>query len=79
MFSLTVNNRSEKVSLKDIPALRQAFLVGAIFIIAGVVLSVTVHSYFLILPLLVSVGLLLSALVGVCPMAAIMENMPWNR
>ena len=75
MFELTVKNRTEKILLKDIPALRKAMTVGALFIIAGVALSVTVHPYFLALPLLVSGGLLLSGVGGFCPMAAIMEKL----
>ncbi len=75
MFELTVKNRAEKIMLKDIPALRKAMTVGALFIIVGVVLSVVVHTYFIALPLLVSGGLLLSGVGGVCPMAAIMEKL----
>jgi hypothetical protein len=74
MFELTVKNQNEKVLLKNIPALRKAMTAGAVFIVIGIVLSVTVHQYFLALPLLVSGGLLLSGVAGVCPMAAIMEK-----
>jgi len=79
MFELTVRGREEKVSLASLPALRQAFGVGALFIIVGIWLGVTYSEYFLVLTLLVSVGLSLSAVFGICPMAAIMEKMPWNR
>lgn len=79
MFELTHRTHAEKISLKDLPALRQAFAVGAIFIIVGIGLGVTVSEYFLVLPLLVSFGLSLSAFLGVCPMASILERMPWNR
>jgi hypothetical protein len=79
MFELTVRGKEEKVSLAALPALRQAFGVGAVFIILGVWLGVTEHAYFFALPLLVSFGLTLSAVFGVCPMAAIMEKMPWNK
>jgi hypothetical protein len=75
MFELTVKNRAEKILLKDIPALRKAMTVGALFIIVGVMLSVTVHPYFLVLPLVVSGGLLLSGVGGFCPMAAVMEKL----
>lgn len=79
MFEITVRGKDEKVSLTSMPALRQAFGVGAVLIIVGVWLGVTTNTYFLALPLLVSFGLSLSAVFGVCPMAVIMEKMPWNR
>jgi hypothetical protein len=79
MFKLTIKNQAEKIALADIPALRQSFFGASVLIITGIVLSIMVHPYFIALPLLVSGGLLFSALAGWCPMAMIMEKMPWNK
>jgi predicted tellurium resistance membrane protein TerC len=79
MFKLTVKNQTEKVALADIPALRQSFAGASILIIIGVALAINGSMWFLILPAMVSVGLLFSSLAGWCPMAMIMEKMPWNK
>lgn len=74
MFKLTVKNQTEKIALADIPALRKSFALASLLIVIGVALSQSVHGAFLILPLLVSVGLMFSALSGWCPMALLMEK-----
>jgi hypothetical protein len=74
MFKLTVNNKSEKVALADIPALRKSFAVASLMIVIGIALAQNIHVAFLMLPLLVSVGLMFSSLSGWCPMAVIMEK-----
>lgn len=74
MFKLTVKNQSEKVALADIPALRKSFAVASLMIVIGIALAQNIHAAFLILPLLVSVGLMFSSLSGWCPMAVIIEK-----
>ncbi len=74
MFKLTVKNQSEKVMLADIPALRKSFAVASLMIVIGIALAQSLHGAFLILPLLVSVGLMFSSLSGWCPMAVLMEK-----
>jgi Protein of unknown function (DUF2892) len=74
MFKLTVKNQTEKVALADIPALRKSFAAASLMIVIGVALAQSIHGAFLILPLLVSVGLMFSALAGWCPMALLMEK-----
>jgi hypothetical protein len=79
MFKLTIKNQTEKIALADIPALRQSFAAASLLIIIGVALAINGSMWFLILPVMVSVGLLFSAMAGWCPMALFMEHMPWNK
>lgn len=74
MFKLTVKNQIEKVELAHIPALRTSFALASLMIVIGVALAQSVHGAFLVLPLLVSVGLMFSALSGWCPMAVLVEK-----
>ena len=74
MFKLTVKNQTEKVALADIPALRKSFVVASLMIVIGVALAQSIHGAFLILPLLVSVGLMFTALSGWWPIALLMEK-----
>lgn len=62
-----------------VPSLfRQSFVVAAVLILSGIVLGYYVYPAFLLLSVLVSGGLLFSAVVGFCPMAIILRHMPWN-
>lgn len=79
MFALTVRGKDEKVTLRDIPVLRQAFVIAGVLILSGMLLGQFVHVGFFALPLLVSGGLLFSGLAGWCPMAVLLSKMPWNR
>ena len=74
MFKLTVKNQTEKVALADIPALRKSFALASLMIVIGVALAQSIHGAFLILPLLVSVGLMFTALSGWWPIALLMEK-----
>jgi hypothetical protein len=79
MFNLHTKNISEKVTLRDLPTLRQAFVVASLLIIIGTTLALTVNIYFIILTFLVAGGLMFSGLSGVCPMVLILQAMPWNK
>jgi hypothetical protein len=78
MFKLHTKNIAEPVTLRQLPTLRQAFVVAAFIIVMGYVLAHTVDERWIYLPLLVAGGLLFSGLVGVCPMVYILQGMPWN-
>jgi hypothetical protein len=78
MFTLHTKGLKETVTLKNLPTLRQTFIVGSLVIIAGYVLA----PYFPILkwlPLLPAIGLMISGVFGFCPMVQILQAMPWNR
>jgi len=79
MFTLHTKNISESVTLKNLPTLRQAFVVASLLIILGYILGHVVHPYFMALPLIVAGGLLFSGLAGICPMVYILQLMPWNK
>ena len=77
-FDLKTKN-NERIPLNQIPVLRQAFVVAGTLVILGMVLAYVAHLYFLALPVLVGGGLLFSGLVGICPMVAVLNLLPWNR
>lgn len=79
MFNLHTKNLNVEVKLKNLPTMRQAFVVASLIIVSGYVLSHLVHPNFIYLPLLVAGGLTFSGLVGVCPMVFILQAMPWNK
>lgn len=79
MFTLKTKNITESVTLKNLPTLRQAFVVAAITIIAAFVLAKLVHPDFIYLALLPAFGLLFSGLSGFCPMVALLQLLPWNK
>lgn len=59
--------------------LRQALALGSLLVVTGIVLSYTVHPLFILLPLVVSGGLMLSAVAGWCPMIYFLEKAPCNK
>jgi hypothetical protein len=73
----TTDERGE-VYLKNIPAFRQAFILASVLIVVGVVFSQLLHIYFIALTFLVAGGLAFSGVVGWCPMALMIQKMPWN-
>ncbi|MCD5382078.1 MAG: DUF2892 domain-containing protein [Candidatus Pacebacteria bacterium] len=79
MCNLTTKNITEAVSLKDLPTLRQAFVVASLMIIVAFVLARVVHPDWIYLALLPAFGLMLSGLTGFCPMIFILQALPWNR
>lgn len=79
MFEIQQKNSTEKLYLKNLPTLRQAFVAASFLVLGGLALAFFVHPYFLALPALVGFGLLFAGTVGICPMVTILEAMPWNR
>lgn len=79
ILELHTRNITEKITLKQLPTLRQAFIVASVLILSGIVLSQYVHENFIFLTLLVSVGLFFSGTVGICPMVLAIQKMPWNK
>lgn len=79
MQTLHTQGVEERVSLKNLPTLRQAFVLASLLIVLGYVLAHFVHPYFIYLPLLPAFGLMLSGLTGFCPMLLILQALPWNN
>ncbi|MCA9366546.1 rhodanese-like domain-containing protein [Candidatus Kaiserbacteria bacterium] len=60
------------------PIMRQVFLTAGLIIIAGYVLAVFVHPYFVFVPLFFGFGFTLSGLTGWCGLRYLLAKMPWN-
>jgi len=62
-----------------LPIMRQVFIGAGALTLGGVVLTYFVQYEFLAIPLVVSLGLLVSGLTGWCGMALVLSRMPWNK
>lgn len=58
---------------------RQVRFAAGALVLAGVILSVFAHPYWLWLAAFAGAGLLFSGLTGTCGMALVLARMPWNR
>lgn len=62
-----------------LPVMRQVFIGAGGLVLGGVLLTHVVNYNFILVPLFVSLGLLVSGVTGWCGMALILSKMPWNR
>jgi rhodanese-related sulfurtransferase len=62
-----------------LPLMRQVFIAAGGLVLGGLILTHTVDYKFILLPLLVSLGLLVSGVTGWCGMALLLSKMPWNK
>ena len=74
MSTLQTTGLSEPVSLKNLPALRKAFLVGGLVIIFSFVLAFFVTPVFIFFALLPGFGLMVAGLTGWCPMERLLQK-----
>ncbi len=58
---------------------RQVRFAAGMFVLAGVLLSLFVNSYLLVLSAFVGAGLMFSALTDTCGMGLVLAKMPWNK
>ena len=65
------------VDRKRIPLYRQVMIVAGLLLLAGLGLSF-VHPAFLLIDVFVAAGLTFAGFSGFCPMARLLEKMPWN-
>ncbi len=72
-------NKSTNDTLRSLGVLRQAFVTASVMIIVGAILTLRVNTYFILLPIAVSFGLMFAGVVGWCPMIYFLELMPWNK
>ena len=63
---------------KVIPIFRQIMIVAGCLLLAGLVL-VRVNPWFILIDWFVALGLVLGGMTGHCPMAMLLEKMPWNQ
>ena len=57
----------------------QVRAIAGVLILVGVGLGLTIHSWFLLLPTVVGVGLLHAGLTDSCLMGMLLSNLPYNR
>jgi rhodanese-related sulfurtransferase len=58
---------------------RQVRFAAGLLVLTGVILSLVVHPYFIIIAAFVGAGLTFSGLTDWCGMAMFLAKMPWNR
>ena len=58
---------------------RQVRFAAGMLVLLGVLLSILVHPYFVVLPAFVGAGLVFAAVTDTCGMAMILARMPWNQ
>lgn len=57
---------------------RQTHFVASLMLVASLVLARTVHPAWMALAVLPAFGLMLDAVLGICPMTLLLKRMPWN-
>lgn len=62
-----------------LPIMRQVFIGAGGLILGGVLLTHFINSAFILIPLFVSLGLLVSGITGWCGLALLLGKMPWNK
>lgn len=62
-----------------LPLMRQVFIGAGGLVLGGVLLTHFVGYAFILIPLFVSLGLLVSGFTGWCGMALLLNKMPWNK
>ena len=58
---------------------RQVRFAAGALVLSGVLLSIFVHTYFIALPGLIGLGLVITAAIDWCGMGLLIAKMPWNR
>ncbi len=79
MFTLKTKGLTEPVTLKNLPTVRQAFVVASGIIVASYLLEYFVHPAFDWLPLLVAGGLMVASLSGFCPMVYFLQKFQGDK
>ncbi len=62
-----------------LPVMRQVFIAAGALVFAGSLLAYFLGDTFLLIPLFVSLGLMVSGVTGWCGMALMLGKMPWNK
>ncbi len=62
-----------------LPIMRQVFIGAGSLVLLGLLLTYFVSEAFILIPLFVALGLLVSGLTGWCGMALLLGKMPWNK
>jgi rhodanese-related sulfurtransferase len=70
---------TEKATRGPIEIARQVQITAGTIALLGVVLGTFINPWFYLLDLLVGSGLTFAGVTGTCPMALLIERMPWNE
>ena len=62
-----------------LPIISQVFIGAGTLILGGVLFAHFINYAFILIPLFVSLGLLISGITGWCGMALLLSKMPWNK
>lgn len=62
-----------------LPIMRQVFIGAGALVLGGVLLTHFISYTFILVPVFVSLGLLVSGTTGWCGMAILLSKMPWNK
>ncbi len=62
-----------------LPLMRQVQIAAGSLVLLGVVLTLLVSTWLLVLPAFVGAGLVMAGITGFCGMARLLARMPWNR
>lgn len=63
----------------SLPLMRQVQIAAGSLVLLGVVLTVLVSPWLLVIPAFVGGGLVMAGITGFCGMARLLARMPWNR
>jgi rhodanese-related sulfurtransferase len=64
---------------KHIPLFRQVFIGAGLFVLLGLVLATFVDPRWIILDWFVACSMVIAGITGYCPMAMLLDKMPWNK
>jgi rhodanese-related sulfurtransferase len=70
---------TEKMAVAPIDIMRQVQVIVSTMILSGLGLSHFISPYFLALPLIAGIGLMVAGLTGFCGMAILLSHAPWNK
>jgi hypothetical protein len=78
-YKLKTKELNEDVSLKNLPTMRQAFVVASLIVGVSVLFSQVIHPDWIYMALLPAAGLLFSGLSGFCPLIFVLQLLPYNK
>jgi rhodanese-related sulfurtransferase len=68
-----------QVNRGQMPIVRQVMIGASSLLLLGLILGTWVNGWFLLITWGVALGLLNAGLTGLCPMASMLQKMPWNK
>jgi rhodanese-related sulfurtransferase len=72
-------NSTQQDKKAPLELMRQVQIIAGLLILIGVILALTISSYFIIIPAFVGAGLLFAGISGFCGMANLLMLLPYNK